>query len=142
MENILKNESGVTLTVLVITVITMMVLIGATIINITGNEDIVNQTRYAVKKADEKSIIDDIQIVVTQLAQQWDGNDTIQGYIINKIRSKGEEGYKTENEGTIKIDQNGFITYYDKDDNIIEIENGEMSLKVDENGKVIKVPVE
>ena len=142
MENFLKNQSGITLTALVIMIIVMFILIGATIYNISLNDGIINQTRDVVDEADEKAIIDDVQISVTKLATQWDGNGTIQAYIISKIREKGEAGYKTENEATILCDVNGIITYKDSKNNIIEIEKGEKTLKIDEDGKIIKISVE
>lgn len=136
-KEVVKSESGVTLLILVITVIIMLILAGATIINITGKEGIVTETRSAVKQSDEKSVVDDVQIAVSKLAIQWNGENTLQRYIINKIRAKGEEGYKTENEGTIKIDRAGVITYYDKSNNeFVFDDEGTKKLQLGEDGKV------
>ena len=138
-KEVIKNESGITLLVLVITVIVMMILIGATIINITGKEGIINETRYAVNEADKQSVIEDTQIAVTKMAQQWNGNDTIQRYIIGKIKEKGADGYITENEAKLTVDRSGFITYIDKNDNefVFDDDEGSKRMKIDEDGKVI-----
>ena len=137
----MKNQSGITLTALIITVIVMAILIGATIVNISAKEGIINQTRYAVEEADEKAVIDDVQIAVTKLATQWNGNGTIQAYIIAKIREKGEDGYLTENDAKIICDENGVVTYKDSNNKIVEIEKGAKKLKINEDGKIIKISV-
>lgn len=142
MVKILENQSGITLTALVITVIVMAILVGATIFNISAKDGIINQTRYVVDEADEKAIIDDVQIAVTKLAAQWDGNGTIQAYIIAKLREKGEDGYLTENDAKISCNENGILTYKDSNNKIVEIEKGAKKLKIDEDGKVIKISVE
>ena len=138
----MKNQSGITLTALVITVIVMAILAGVTIFNISAKDGVINQTIYAVDEADEQAIIDDVQIVVTKLAAQWDGNATIQTYIISKIREKGENGYLTENNAKVTCDENGILTYKDSKNQIVEIEKGAKKLKINEEGKVIKISVE
>lgn len=138
-KDVVKSESGVTLLILIITIIVMLILAGATIINITGKEGIINETRTAVNQSDEEAVLDDAQIAVSKLAIQWNGDGTIQQYIIGKIREKGEDGYETENEAIIKIDDFGFITYVDKNNNefVFDDEVGAKRMKVDEDGKVI-----
>ena len=135
-KQIAKSESGLTLLMLTITVIIMLIIASATIFSITGKEEIINQTRIAVNQADEQAIIDDVQIAVSKLAVQWDGDGTIQTYIISKIREKGEDGYITENNAKVTCDETGILTYKDSKNQIVEIENGVKKLKINEDGKI------
>lgn len=109
-KEIIKNEAGITLTALILTVIVMTILVGASIATISGKEGIINETRTAANSADSKTIIDEVRITVSKMAIQWDGNGTVKNYVISKIQGFGAEGYKTEAGAQITV-EDGKIVY-------------------------------
>lgn len=131
----IKSESGITLTILVITVIVMLILVGASIATISGNEGIITQTRTTVNNADAETAINDVKIAVAKMAILWDGNDdTIKDYIIEKLSSY-EDGYKTESGAKITVvdTAKGIIKYIAKDGE----EEDKLILKIDDDGNVV-----
>ena len=79
--------------------------------------------------------------MVAKFATMWDGKDTLRSYIVEKLQSY-EDGYKTETGGKITVDENGDVTYIDKNGKkiIFEDKDGNKTiLQIDEDGNVGEV---
>ncbi len=56
-----KRQEGITLVVLIITIIVMLILAGVTIGQISDHKGIINQTRQTTKNAQRESIVEKIK---------------------------------------------------------------------------------
>ena len=139
--NNLKSQSGITLSSLIVTIIVMMILSVASISILSGNTGILDETEFAVNESNKQVIIDEVKIMVSKFAVMWDGNETLRDFVVNKLQSY-EDGYKTETGGKITVNENGYVTYLDKNGRKIVFENEEGQktiLQIDEDGNVGEV---
>lgn len=136
-----KSESGITLVALMVTIIVMMILSVASVSILSGDTGILDETELAVNEANKQVIIDEVKLMVAKFATMWDGKDTLRSYIVEKLQSY-EDGYKTETGGKITVDENGDVTYIDKNGKkiIFEDKDGNKTiLQIDEDGNVGEV---
>ncbi|MBO6233104.1 MAG: hypothetical protein J6N78_03495 [Clostridia bacterium] len=116
-----KENKGVTLMTLIITIIVLLILTGVTIINIGGNEDTLRKAKAARDLNDSSNELEDIRIAVIHAEEKsFDGtvnadnlkialNGVVSQEEINKITGNGPwivnkngRDYKIEDDGTVK----------------------------------------
>lgn len=96
MKNILKNEIGITLVALIITIIILLILAGITLSTLTGENGLFSRAKEAKIKTQIAGIIEQIQIDIydKQLENQGDMSDDTLKAILEKYGVLSKEGEK------------------------------------------------
>ena len=101
----LRNEKGITLIALIITIIVLLILAGITLSTLAGRRGIINQAQNAEKEHTKATALEDITLVTYQSLDNKGNTDTTkleQG--LNDIGATIKS--KTENKWT--VEQNGY----------------------------------
>ena len=69
-----KNERGITLIVLVITIIVTLILAGVTISGLNGENGIITKSKEAKIKAEKSRTIEKINLVILTVMTEGDGD--------------------------------------------------------------------
>lgn len=80
-----KNQKGITIIALVITIIVLLILAGISISMLTSDTGIINQATDSKKQTEQKGIEEQIDIAILQVEQEK-RNPTMND-IINKLKS-------------------------------------------------------
>jgi len=139
----MKNETGITLIALVVTIIVLLILSGVSISIIVGNNGILNQAIRAVKETEQASVKEEIELAWSSVeAEYWDeltrdSNLTKEDYdMIEKLNKYvGDKGIVK----SIKLEQiegvsKYYIVIYEQNSN-----KEEYTVKVELSGKVTEV---
>ncbi len=88
----LKNNKGITLIALVITIIVLLILAGVSLRLVAGNEGILNRAEKAVSKSNTESLKEEIELAISELRiayyEDKEGFDSADEYIQNKLNGK------------------------------------------------------
>lgn len=110
-----KKERGVTLIALIVTIVVLLVLAGITIVNITGENGIINQSKTSKDKTDSSR---NQEIIGVEVARCWKYDDELKA---SKLK-EGLEGLGATVDGSTfpmsvtfngenyTIDANGNVT--------------------------------
>ena len=122
-----KNESGITLIALVVTIVVLLILAGISISMLTGENGIINKTGLAKEKTEigrEKEIV---ELAAVGAASKNDYGEITEENLeieLNEMIGTRNEDYKlTQNEGKF------IVTYIDSN----------RSYEIDENGRVAEI---
>ena len=72
-----KADSGITLTVLVITVIVLIILAGTSINMLSGEQGILKQAEEIVDVSAKKTIEEEIQLAISEAKMEYTGLDLV-----------------------------------------------------------------
>lgn len=87
-----KQEKGITLVALIITIIVLLILAGVVIAMTIGDEGIINKSQHAVEEYKKSEIKEELQLAVTAIQMKLTGeNKTIS---INTIANELRENYR------------------------------------------------
>lgn len=122
-----KNNTGITLIALIVTIIVLLILAGVSISLITGSNGILAKAENAVSATNEATIIEEVQLAISEGTMEYylesEAGDLAQ-YLAEKFSP-----YEAGSGAKISFLEDGNILY--------ETKNGEsISLEMDENGKV------
>ncbi len=91
----MKENKGITLIALVITIIVLLILAGVSLRLVAGNEGILNRAEKAVSKSNTESLKEEIELAISELRiAYYDGEDVPEGvtspdeYIQTKLNGK------------------------------------------------------
>lgn len=133
MKKICKNEIGVTLMVLVITIIVLLILTGVTIVTLTGDNGIVNKAKDAKMQSEISDEKEKLDLAIIELIK-YDGEITNREKLEKQLKNKGFQvdennlkqlgngfkftggkykNYKITNDGDIKSIDKGELFYSD-----------------------------
>ena len=120
-----KNNKGITLIALVITIIVLLILAGVSIAMLTGENGILTQAQNAKDKTDEAQEKEKIQLAITASQLKNTDNNITTNY--DNLKEELEEQFGTN-----------FSLRDNKDDTfLITINNSQRMYYVNEDGKVI-----
>ena len=103
MKEILKNKKGITLIALIITVIVLLILVGVTIVTLTGDNGILSQSNKAKTQNDREEVLERVKIEV--LASYGEDGK----YNIDKAKENLENNLNISN--IIKEGKSLIVTY-------------------------------
>ena len=123
-----KNERGITLIVLVITIIVTLILAGVTISGLNGENGIITKSKEAKIKAEKSRTIEKINLVILTVMTEGDGDiDT------GKLREELEkEGLTVKTEGNNlpwDVSDGKYIYRINEDYTVEEVEGINLSKK-------------
>ena len=129
-----RNSKGITLIVLVITIIVLLILAGVSLNLIAGREGILNKAVIAAQKMEKESAKEQAEIVVADCVAEFYDKKYVQGesqesagtYVKNAL-AKG----KKEGNYFIKTEGSKIVVYQDE-----KLENQIVFGKVKESGKI------
>ena len=122
MTKLKRNQNGITLIALVITIIVLLILAGVAISMLSGENGILNQATEAKTKTEQKSTEEQVKLAAMDALMR--GNDltsienetdlknalTSQGLTGHEVGGSAAEGYTvTVNEKTYKVSSNGKV---------------------------------
>lgn len=125
MKNFRKNEIGITLIALVITVIVLIILAGITITTLTGDNGILTRAQEAKNKTEETTDIEKISLAITEAQISDNGYQEID-------EANFKEALENQFEGkNVQLINN-------KDESFrINLDNGSKMYYVESNGQII-----
>lgn len=114
------NKKGISLIVLVITIIVMIILATAIVLSLTSN-NIVDNAKEATSASDIANAKQLVRVAEAEWKMEPEG--TLEEYINNKLL---EAGYKLSGNGAIKVSKSGAVNtlYVDKNDDQAIIPDG------------------
>ena len=116
----LKETKGITLVVLVVTIVILLILAGITINQLTGENGLFTRAKEASEKTTIRSAEEEINIVLNEWQiEKATGSLTLEEFLDKKIQSGEIDGKEVVGD-TIEIEKNGYIAVIDKEGNIIE----------------------
>ena len=126
MKEKLKEQNGITLIALVITIIVLLILAGVTIATLTGENGILTQAQNAKEKNKEAESEEEIALIANEWAiEKHVGEKTLKEFLDEKVESGKIDTVQKNEDGTYTIG---------KDDSKITIEpNGEKVPTVEAN---------
>ncbi len=106
-----KNQSGITLIALVITIIVLLILAGVSLRLVAGNEGILNRAESAVDKSNTETLKEEIEIAISEARIAYYDGDKEQGATSadDNIIKKLQKGLETS-KGTVILDSNGKLS--------------------------------
>ncbi len=114
----MKENKGITLIALVITIIVLLILAGVSLRLVAGNEGILNRAESAVSKSNTATVQEEIELAIAEKTMEFydletrpAGVNSAKEYVAQALRSEG--GIKTTN-GTVKL--NGETINYQSTD--------------------------
>ena len=114
----MKENRGITLIALVITIIVLLILAGVSLRLVAGNEGILNRAESAVSKSNTATVQEEIELAIAEKTMEFydletrpAGVNSAKEYVAQALRSEG--GIKTTN-GTVKL--NGETINYQSTD--------------------------
>lgn len=127
----LKNQKGITLIALIVTIIVLLILAGISIATLTGNNGILHQANKTKNETEEKNAQEAIEIEVAKSSKDINNNklnfDTVKRYLKMNLGVDAEE-YGNDslnvsyNGYEFKIGQNGKVSNITMDEDYKEIE--------------------
>ena len=143
-KEMMKQEKGITLIALVITIIVLLILAGVTIATLTGDNGILTQAQNAKEKATETGVIERVQVEVAG-SYGLDGmidktalNDNLRKNISGLTYNGKSISENIEGEGRNRIEElpatvtlNGYKICINKNGEIIKIPEGVSNLAVE-----------
>ena len=145
-KELLKNDKGITLIALVITIIILLILAGVAIATLTGENGLFARAKQAKQTQTESEMKEKLNLSIQELqVEKLTLDDITQEWLTQKLSEYNpilkEDG--TTNSKKVTLQKNGIIKLYMIDEklNITEVENGsgiEFSYEIvkRENGKV------
>lgn len=118
----LRNDKGITIVALVVTVVVLLILAGISINAILGNNGIIKKAREEERNALEKKVQDEIKRTVTEYDIVNKG-ETLEEYLKNNIPEKVDEVTR-------------------KDDKTLEVKKEGVTVEVESEIREFKVGVE
>ena len=111
-----KENRGITLVALAITIILLLIL-GGVVVSTFNNGNIIENSLSATEKAKVESMKENIQLAITSRMVKEDGEVSIE-QIIDELEKKGlvESGNSNSENGQVKTKQDGYV-YEIKQDN-------------------------
>ncbi len=107
-----KKEMGITLIVLVVTIIVLLILAGVVLRIVAGEQGILKRTEDAVTKNDKGTAIEELELAIADLkVKYWEDGavGSLQDYVINALDKYEEIGGKLL--GTLSIEPTGKLSY-------------------------------
>lgn len=117
-----KNQKGITLIALVITIVVLIILAGVTIVALTGNNGILTKANEAKNEVEEANQEEELKLAKIELQMNTDKNEL--------TLSNGNSLFKDKN-GDFAIIPKGFIVSKFEDEMIIE--NGLVIYQINDN---------
>lgn len=119
----LRENKGITLIALVITIIVLLILAGVSLNLIAGSDGILGKASTAVDKTKRASSKEELELAISEVKMNYyeTMSGSLRDYMIDNL-----DGYKTQN-GNITCDIDGNIVYTSKDTTLTGTidENGE-----------------
>ena len=86
----LRNSKGITLIVLVITIVVLLILAGISLSFVLGNEGILKRATNAADKTDEAAVLEEIQMTILELQVENLNQVTLETLAGGQLASKLE----------------------------------------------------
>lgn len=128
MEKLKKNNQGITLIALVITIIVLLILAGVSIAMLTGNNGILKKADDAKRETTIKGAKEAVEL---EVAGSFDDNGKYSATIAKANMEKNLNGVTvTESNGTLSVNYDGYDFNVDKNGNIGTIGDATKYLKL------------
>lgn len=127
----IKESRGITLVVLVVTIIILLILSGITIMELTGENGLIMRAKEAKQKETESAIKETVQLMLSEYQIEKTNNEEINlTEYLNEQKDKGILDDVTDNkDGIIYVMIKGYTVKINESElEIIEISNLEMNL--------------
>lgn len=126
-----KENGGITLVALVVTIVVLLILAGVSIDSVVGDNGIIKKAKEAAEKTKEAQAKEEISLVVTDYYVS-ETNETLEEFLKSKIPDRIDK--VTNNNGTLTIEKDGYTLTVDNIDNSNnkdeEVQNKEITLSV------------
>lgn len=107
-----KNNHGITLIALVITIIVLLILAGVSLNLVSGSNGILGKAGNAVNESNKATAREEMELVIAELTTDYywkDVDETLFDYLVDELAPT--KNYTTANGANVVCDEKGDITY-------------------------------
>jgi len=126
MKNNLRQNKGITLIALIITIIVLLILAGVSIATLTGENGILTQANNAKVKTQEAEADEIFKLIAIewQIEERANKNADLGEFLTKKVTEYGDKLEVTGNEAPYTLEYNGEKVTIDNNGTLTEVTNG------------------